>query len=166
METNDKWTPIKALGRARNSISELMIPELAIDKSERPDLIFSDVYNVGNPKLEEYLVMYSGYKAYLETEISRRESERNALEAAFEEGYSKAMYTLYQEREIEGKKKPVKDEIRGEIFSKYPGLENRRKEIIEKEIAVRELSGLLNTYTTAYNTISRIVALRTYGGEK
>ena len=76
------------------------------------------------------------------------------------------MYTLYQERENEGKKKPVKDEIRGEIFSKYPGLENRRKEIIEKEIAVKELSGLLNTYTTAYNTISRIVALRTYGGEK
>ena len=43
---------------------------------------------------------------------------------------------------------------------------NRRKEIIEKEIALKELSGLLNTYTTAYNTISRIVALRTYGGEK
>ena len=139
---DEKWTPIKALGRARKSINELMIPELTVDKSERTDLIFSDVYNADNAKLEEYLVMYSSYKAYLETEISRRESERNALEAAFEE------------------------EIRGEIFSKYPGLENRRKEIIEKEIAVRELAGLLNTYTTAYNTISRIVALRTYGGEK
>ena len=144
---DEKWTPIKALGRARKSINELMIPELTVDKSERTDLIFSDVYNADNAKLEEYLVMYSSYKAYLETEISRRESERNALEAAFEEGYSKAMFTLYQERENEGKKKPVKEEI-------------------EKEIAVRELAGLLNTYTTAYNTISRIVALRTYGGEK
>jgi|TARA_R100000234_G_scaffold75208_1_gene46532 hypothetical protein len=163
---DEKWTPIKALGRARKSIGELAINELVIDKSDKPELMFSQVYNANNEKLEEFLVMYSGYKAYLETEIAKRESERNALEAAFEEGYSKAMYTLYQERENEGKKKPVKDEIRGEIFSKYPGLENRRKEIIEKEIAVKELSGLLNTYTTAYNTISRIVALRTYGGEK
>jgi|TARA_R110000744_G_scaffold102334_2_gene196840 hypothetical protein len=163
---DDKWTPIKALGRARQSINELLINELVIDKSDKPELMFSQVYNANNEKLEEFLVMYSGYKAYLETEISKRESERNALEAAFEEGYSKAMYTLYQERENGGKKKPVKDEIRGEIFSKYPGLENRRKEIIEKEIALKELSGLLNTYTTAYNTISRIVALRTYGGEK
>ena len=147
---DDKWTPIKALGRARQSINELLINELVIDKSDKPELMFSQVYNANNEKLEEFLVMYSGYKAYLETEISKRESERNALE----------------ERENGGKKKPVKDEIRGEIFSKYPGLENRRKEIIEKEIALKELSGLLNTYTTAYNTISRIVALRTYGGEK
>ena len=144
-------------------INDLMIPELLVDTSDRPHLVFSDVFNSDNKKLEEYLVMYSGFKAYLERELSKRESERNALEAAFEEGYSKAMFTLYKEREVEGKKKPVKEEIRGEIFIKYPGLENRRKEIIEKEISVRELGGLLSTYTTAYNTISRIVALRTYG---
>ena len=86
---DDKWTPIKALGRARQSINELLINELVIDKSDKPELMFSQVYNANNEKLEEFLVMYSGYKAYLETEISKRESERNALEAAFEEGYSK-----------------------------------------------------------------------------
>ena len=55
---DEKWTPIKALGRARKSISELAINELVIDKSDKPELMFSQVYNANNEKLEEFLVMY------------------------------------------------------------------------------------------------------------
>ena len=72
------------------------------------------------------------------------------------------MASEYQEA---GSRKPTKEELRGAIFTRYPALQELRRDIIDLETLKRKSSGLLNTYTTAYNTVSRVVALRTYGGQ-
>ena len=62
-----------------------------------------------------------------------------------------------------GKKKPTREELRGEILSKFKSLKEQRQALIDLQAQLKKITGLLNTYTTAYNTVSRVVALRTYG---
>ena len=53
--------------------------------------------------------------------------------------------------------------MRGEILSKFTSLKEQKQELIDQQTILKKVTGLLNTYTTAYNTVSRVVALRTYG---
>ena len=107
--------------------------------------------------------MYGGYKAYLETKVADIEASVGAYDAAFTEGYNTALYNITKEYEEEGKKKPTREELRGEILSKFKSLKEQRQDLINLQAQLKKITGLLNTYTTAYNTVSRVVALRTYG---
>ena len=62
----EKWTPMKALGKANRVIDELMVPPFKTDLSEQPNLEFSNLMNADAKTLEEFLTLYGGYKAYLE----------------------------------------------------------------------------------------------------
>tara|TARA_Y100000310_G_scaffold335198_1_gene416655 strand:- start:1156 stop:1662 length:507 start_codon:yes stop_codon:yes gene_type:complete len=155
-----RWSPIKALGKVQNEIADMGVPSLKVDLDEREHLEFSDLMNTSNRDLEEFLIVYGGYKAYLETRIADVKAKRSALSAAFDEGYATALSRIAQEREDEGKKKLTREEIRGVALDNYPQLKELRQEIIEQEALEIQTDGLLNTYTTAYNTVSRIVTLR------
>ena len=164
METREtKWTPIKALGKAQKGIDSLGLPIFSVDLSERPDLEFSKVMNSDNKELEAFLTMYGGYKAYMETKVSEVEATVGAYDAAFNEGYNTALYKVVKEYELEGLKKPTREELRGEILTRFDSLKEQKYELINQQAILKRMSGLLNTYTTAYNTVSRVVALRTYG---
>ena len=63
----EKWTPMKALGKANRAIDELMVPPFKTDLSEQPNLEFSNLMNADAKTLEEFLTLYGGYKAYLES---------------------------------------------------------------------------------------------------
>ena len=158
-----KWTPMKALGRASQEVSGLGVPNLKMNVEESEELEFSDLMNADNTKLEHFLMFYGGYKAYLESQVADYDAKKSALEAAFDEGLATAMYKLNHERESVGKKKATKDEVRGEALDTYEQLRELRREVIEQETVHKKLSGLLNTYKAAYDSVSRIVALRTYG---
>jgi len=164
MENKDsKWTPMKALGKAQKEIDSLGIPVFKTDLSEREELNFSRLTNYDNKELEDFLTMYGGYKAYLETKVADIEASAGAYEAAFTEGYNTALYKITKEYEEEGRKKPTREELRGEILSKFTSLKEQRQDLINLQAQLKKITGLLNTYTTAYNTVSRVVALRTYG---
>ena len=166
METREtKWTPMKALGKAQKELDSLGLPIFTVDLSDRPDLEFSKVMNSDNKELEAFLTMYGGYKGYLETKVSDIESTVGALDAAFTEGYNTALFKIVQEYNQQDKRKPTKEELRGEIFSRFESLRELRRDLIEQQALLKKTDGLLNTYTTAYNTVSRIVALRTYGSQ-
>ena len=158
-----KWTPMKALGKAQKEIDSLGIPIFKTDLSEREGLDFSRITNYDNKELEDFLTMYGGYKAYLETKVADIEATVGAFDAAFSEGYNTALYKVTKEYEETGKKKPTKKELRGEILSKFTSLKEQKQELIDQQTILKKITGLLNTYTTAYNTVSRVVALRTYG---
>jgi hypothetical protein len=66
-----------------------------------------------------------------------------------------------EDREFEGKKKLTRDEVRGAALSQYNQLRELSREIIEQEAEYTKINGLLSAYTSAYHTVSRIVALRT-----
>ena len=155
-----KWSPIKALGRAQREIEDMGVPKLNVDLEEREHLDFSDLMNSSNRELEEFLIVYGGYKAYLETRVADVKAKKSALSAAFDEGYATALSRIAEEREVEGKKKLTRDEIRGVALDNYSQLKELRQEIIEQEALEIQVEGLLNTYTTAYNTVSRVVTLR------
>ena len=155
-----KWSPIKALGRAQREIEDMGVPKLNVDLEEREHLDFSDLMNSSNKELEEFLIVYGGYKAYLETRVADVKAKKSALSAAFDEGYATALSRIAEEREVEGKKKLTRDEIRGVALDNYSQLKELRQEIIEQEALEIQVDGLLNTNTTAYNTVSSVVTLR------
>ena len=164
-ERETKWTPMKALGRAQKELDALGLPIFKADLSERDDLNFSKLMGYDNKDLENFLTMYGGYKAYLETKVSDIEATVGALEAAFNEGYNTALFKVAQEYDQQAKKKPTREELRGEILTRFESFRELRRDLIEQQALLKKMSGLLNTYTTAYNTVSRVVALRTYGNQ-
>ena len=155
------WTPIKALGKVNRQVDELMVPPFHADLSEHPTLEFSNLMNADPRKLEEFLVLYGGYKAYLESQLADIDSAKSAVKAAFDEGFATAVYKISEDREAEGKKKFTRDEIRGAATSLYPTLRELSREIIEQEALHAKINGLLNAYSSAYHTVSRIISLRT-----
>jgi len=157
----EKWSPMKALGRADRVLEDLMVPAFRTDLSENPHLEFANLMNADSRALEEFLVLYGGYKAYLEARVADVEACKNALKAAFDEGYATAGYKMMEDREFEGKKKLTRDEVRGAALSQYNQLRELSREIIEQEAEHTKMNGLLSAYTSAYHTVSRIVALRT-----
>ena len=164
-EQDTKWTPMKSLGKANRELLGWGIPDFAPDLSENPNLEFSNLMNTDNRQLEEFLTMFGSYKAYLETKIADVDAKSSAYEAAFNESYAKALWQLVSDYQETGSRKPTKEELRGAIFTKYPALQSKQNEVIDLATMKRKTTGLLNTYTTAYNTVSRVVALRTYGGQ-
>lgn len=154
------WSPIKALGTASQYVDSLMVPGLSVNLEDREHLEFSDLMNASNRDLSEFLVAYGGYKAFLESQIADAQAKKNALTAAFDEGYATAVFRIADERETAGQKKLTRDEIRGAVMDKYEQLKELKREIIEQEAIETRINGLLNTYTTAYNTVSRVVTLR------
>ena len=154
------WSPIKALGTASQYVDSLMVPGLSVNLEDREHLEFSDLMNASNRDLSEFLVAYGGYKAFLESQIADAQAKKNALTAAFDEGFATAVFRIADERETAGQKKLTRDEIRGAVMDKYEQLKELKREIIEKEAIETRINGLLNTYTTAYNTVSRVVTLR------
>ena len=164
-ERQTKWTPMKALGRAQKELDSLGLPVFTVDLSERIDLNFSKLMGYDNKELEDFLTMYGGYKGYLETKVSDIEATVGALDAAFTEGYNTALFKVAQEYDQQEKKKPTREELRGEIISRFDSLRELKRELIEQQALLKKMSGLLSTYTTAYNTVSRVVALRTYGNQ-
>tara|TARA_R110000824_G_scaffold10853_4_gene47474 strand:- start:572 stop:1072 length:501 start_codon:yes stop_codon:yes gene_type:complete len=161
-ERDTKWTTMKALGRAQKELEALGLPSFK-KQDAREDLDFSNLSQYDNKELEDFLTMYGGYKAYMETKVSDVEATVGAYDAAFNEGYNTALYKVVKEYESEGLKKPTREELRGEILTKYNYLREQKQELINQQAILKRMSGLLNTYTTAYNTVSRVVALRTYG---
>ena len=165
LETREtKWSPFKALAKVDEVIDELGIPKFNFDLESAPILEFSNLMNADNTQIEKFLVLYGGYKAYLESQLADCDSKRSALEAAFDEGLARAMYKLNSEREAISRK-PTKDEVRGEALDTYPQLRELRREVIEQDSLHKKLSGLLNTYKAAYDAVSRVVALRTWGAK-
>ena len=165
-QTETKWTPMKALGSANKKVESLGIPIFDPKLLQNENLNFGDLATYNDEQITSLLVIYGGYKASLETKVADVEASYGALDAAFNEGYSTALFRTTKEYEEAEKKKPTRDELRGEIMSKYDALRDLKREIIEQEIELKRLQGLLNTYTSAYNAVSRVVTLRTKGADK
>ena len=163
-EKTTGWTPMKAVGNVRRRLkSDLQVSSFDVDISNLPKLPLGDYATTSNEGLESYLAMFGGYTSYLEAEVAKLDSTLSALQAAFDDGIAKAMNNIATEREEAGKKKPTREELRGEALNSYPQLWELRKEVIETEAAVKQLSGTLKAYDKAYASVSRVVGLRTMG---
>ena len=50
-------------------------------------------------------------------------------------------------------------------MTRFESLREQKKDIIDQSVELKKFQGLLNTYTTAYQTVSRVVTLRTKRAE-
>ena len=81
---NPKWTPFKALSDAEDFVQNLNIPPFSKDVTKEYGLDFTNLMNSDNRKLEEFLTMYGGYRAYLEYQLADITAKKSAIEAAFD----------------------------------------------------------------------------------
>jgi hypothetical protein len=156
-----KRTVETALGKADAFLADLIVPTFKMNLDQEPSLDFSNLMDADRKALEEFLSVYGGYKAYLECQVADVEAKKTALESYFDEGYSKAIYRVNDEREGEGRKKLTKEEVRGAVLDRYEELWELRQTLIEYETIHTKVKGLLIAYTSAFNAVSRVVALRT-----
>ena len=57
-------------------------------------------------------------------------------------------------------KRMVKEQVKGAVINSDKNIQKHIKELRNVESECKRLEGLLASYTTAYNTISRIISLR------
>ena len=162
---SEKWNPHKAIELADQNLKLFGPPEFkaTLDQNLTEDLPYDEIRSFDNGQLEALFVIYGGYKAYLETKLSDDEALLGALESTHTEACNIAIHKIAREYDNKGKKKTTKEELRGEMYLTYPELRNKQQEIITIRIRVKKISGRLATYSSNYNTLSRVITLRNVG---
>ena len=158
-KSDPKWTPMEAVENAQKAIESLGFPVI---KEIQPPENFSwpNIHNSSDKELAEYLTVYVGNAGYMETEVSEGEAIITALEAAYNEEFSKGLYQVVTEYEDAQKKKPTKDELQGEIVSRFHKLRELKREIVGYQVELKIKASLLKVYSSLGATASRIVSLR------
>ena len=157
-----RWSHKRALELADTVMKQTGIPKVNMNSDADADLNFIDVIHVSNKKLEEFLVIYGGFKGQLEQRVADIETKRAAIEAQFSENYNIAFADLLAS--YEGRK-PTKDECRGIIMKSNEGLAQLQRDLIDITAVKNKLDAQLRLYTQCWATVSRIVALRTQGND-
>ncbi len=156
-----KWSPKIALEKVNNEIESYDIPSFT-PKTDEVDVDFNDIMNASDIELQKLLAFHGGWKAFLEVKVAEIESVLSILQSSFDENYSAALYKISQEYEQEERRKPTRDEFRGVILNRFKSLSDSIKDIIERKALHRKVTGSLSMHTSLYNSVSRIISLRTY----
>ena len=157
----DKGIAHRVLAKAADYLADLLVPRFKVDLDAEPSLEFANLMDADRKALEEFLSVYGGYKAYLESQVADEEAKKTALESYFDEGYAKASFRVNNDREEDGKKKLTREEVRGAVLDGFEELWELRQAVIEQEAIYIKVKGLLTAYSSAFNAVSRVVALRT-----
>ena len=157
----EKSVSNRVLSKADNYVADLLVPRFKVDLDVEPSLEFANLMDADRKALEEFLSVYGGYKAYLEAQVADEEAKKTTLESYFDEGFAKAGYRGNYDREEAGKKKLTREEVRGAVLDGFPELWELRQAVIEQEAVYMKVKGLLTAYSSAFNAVSRVVALRT-----
>ena len=155
-----RWSYQDAIAFAKQERKDHPVPWVEINQNADETLDFGDVNSASNKELEAYLAIYGGNKAILEQVVASHQMKLGAMQAQFEEGYNVAFAQVM--KDAVGKK-PTRDEARGIIMNTNKGLADLFKKMTEMEAAKTYEEGRLRLYTQCWNTVSRIVALRTKG---
>jgi len=154
----DKWSYQNAIDYAKQERKEHPIPWVKISQDADKDLDFADVITANNKELAMFMSVYGGNKAILEQVVATHEMKLGAMKAQFDEGYNVAFAEVIQNAKG---KKPTRDEARGIIMGSNKFLGELFKKITEMEAAKVYEEGRLRLYTQCWNTVSRVVSLRT-----
>ena len=155
-----RWSYQDAIAFAKQERKDHPVPWVEINQNADETLDFGEVNSATNKELEAYLAIYGGNKAILEQVVASHQMKLGAMQAQFEEGYNVAFAQVM--KDAIGKK-PTRDEARGIIMNTNKGLAELFKKMTEMEAAKTYEEGRLRLYTQCWNTVSRIVALRTKG---
>lgn len=134
------------------------VPSLNWNLDEQPDLEFPNAWRATNEELQRFLTMYGNYKSYLEYSLADKQSLAHVLSDQYDQIMSVSMYKFVLQNT--DAKRMVKEQVRGAVIDNNPSIKDHLYKMREVESECKRLEGLLASYTTAYNTISRIISLR------
>ena len=134
------------------------VPSLNWNLDEQPDLEFPNAWRATNEELQRFLTMYGNYKSYLEYALADKQSRAHALADQYDELMAVNMY-MFVKKNTDAKRM-VKEQVKGAVIDSDENIQKHIKELRNVESECKRLEGLLASYTTAYNTISRIISLR------
>ena len=167
LESQQNETHLGAvLRRVDSYFEQLELPQLEADLEAPKIIAISDLDDCTNKDLENYLLLFGGFRSYLDTKLASVESRKTILEASFEEGLNRMLYILEEKYGDEGRRRPNKESLRGEAIASNSSLKRTRQELIEEEGMYVRLSGIRNAYKSMYDAVSRVVALRVSSGEQ
>ena len=167
LESQQNETHLGAvLRRVDSYFEQLELPQLEADLEAPKIIAISDLEDCTNKDLENYLLLFGGFRSYLDTKLASVESRKTILEASFEEGLNRMLYILEEKYVDEGRRRPNKESLRGEAIASNSSLKRTRQELIEEEGMYVRLSGIRNAYKSMYDAVSRVVALRVSSGEQ
>ena len=115
----DKGIAHRVLAKADDYLADLLVPRFKVDLDAEPSLEFANLMDADRKALEEFLSVYGGYKAYLESQVADEEAKKTALESYFDEGYAKASFRVNNDREEDGTKKLTREEVRGAVLDGF-----------------------------------------------
>ena len=154
------------LRRVDEYFDRLDLPKLEADVEAPKVISISDLEDCTNKDLENYLLLFGGFRSYLDAKLASVESRKTILEATFEEGLNRMLYLLEEKYGEEGRRRPNKESLRGEAIATNSSLKRTRQESIEAEGMYIRLAGIRNAYKSMYDAVSRVVALRVSSGEQ
>ena len=167
LESQQNETHLGAvLRRVDSYFEQLELPQLEADLEAPKIIAISDLEDCTNKDLENYLLLFGGFRSYLDTKLASVESRKTILEASFEEGLNRMLYILEEKYGDEGRRRPNKESLRGEAIASNSSLKRTRQELIEEEGMYVRLSGIRNAYKSMYDAVSRVVAFRVSSGEQ
>ena len=167
LESQQNETHLGAvLRRVDSYFEQLELPQLEADLEAPKIIAISDLEDCTNKDLENYLLLFGGFRSYLDTKLASVESRKTILEASFEEGLNRMLYILEEKYGDEGRRRPNKESLCGEAIASNSSLKRTRQELIEEEGMYVRLSGIRNAYKSMYDAVSRVVALRVSSGEQ
>jgi len=141
-------------------IDRLEVPDFSIEHLHREIIMLENLQELTNWELEEQLSVFGGYKSYLEAQLGQAESRRGTIEASYDAALAHAMFQTEKTYLDKGLKKPNKDSLKGEALEGNIPLNELRKGLIESEALAVRLKGLRDAYVSQYNTVSRVIAIR------
>ena len=153
----------KLLENVDSYLEKLVVPQLAFDLTEDDTLTFKNLAQATNKELEDIVSATGGWVAYLSIKISQLQSKKGAFGTAYEARERKSLAALAKAYAGDGKKKPNKDEMLGEVLTDDKPLAELLRDRIEVEAAHAQVEGLLNAYKQLYQTASRVISLRALG---
>jgi|ETNvirenome_6_85_1030632.scaffolds.fasta_scaffold08071_6 hypothetical protein len=164
---NKDWNPMKTFNKTKKRVEALGIPKFSLTKEYENTVEnlfgkYDQITEMENKQLEEFLLFFGGYKATLEHMVADKKATVGLLEASYNDKYSTTLSNITREYDKNNKKKPTKDELRGEILENEDVLELRQG-FLEHQAELIQQEGLLAMYTAFYNNVSRVVSIRTHG---
>jgi len=161
--------PVKTLGKISKYVNSIPIPRLSFEEvfkieegEERPKLQVTKLVELSDEELQTTLYHYGAGKAFLESELSDIESKTALVEDIFNDLFSTTSYEIVERREQAGLKKLTREELKGAVLTESIDLERYKEQLREGRSRQILIEGELKSYSSLYNSISRVITLRTF----
>lgn len=151
-----RWDPETTMKKIDEYMEEVNVPDFPQPVKREIIVSLDELENSTDEQLQRALTVYGGYRAYLENQLAYVDSKKGLLESTFEEGLSRMFYVLQGQKE----RKVIKEVLRGEALATNPRLKKVRQDLIEVEALYARIKGLKEAYRAAFDTVSRIIAVR------